>query len=134
MSLRSILLAGWNCSTPSSTTITAAGFVTSIGVDKFTGRKVVIFRESKQPILQVVGSTVPSLKWDYIRIAAVTQDKTELDYMVREIDRIMRASKIPTTGGIQQIDVVAGGRVRKDMRANDNILAEDLRVRLWYED
>ena len=132
--MRSILLAGWNCNTPSSTTITAAGFVTSIGVDKFTGRKIVIFRESKQPILQVVGSTVPSLKWDYIRIAAVTQDKTELDYMVREIDRIMRASKIPTTGGIQQIDVVAGGRVRKDMRANDNILAEDIRVRLWYED
>jgi len=103
-------------------------------VDKFTGRKVVIFREAKRPALDVVGSTVPSLKWDYIRIAAVTQDKTELDFMVREIDRVMRASKIPTTGGIQQIDVVSGGRVRKDLRANDNILAEDLRLRLWYEE
>ena len=134
VTLRSLLLGNWSCSTPSSTTITAAGFVTNIGVDKFTGRKVVIFRESKQPVLQVVGSTVPSLKWDYIRIAAVTQDKTELDFMVREIDRIMRSKKIPATGGIDQIDVVAGGRVRKDMRANDNILVEDLRLRLWYSD
>ena len=134
MSLRSLLLANWSCSSPSSTTITAAGFVTNIGVDKFTGRKVVIFREAKRPVIVEVGSTVSSLKWDYIRIAAVTQDKTELDYMVREIDRIMRASKIPGVGGIQQIDVVAGGRVRKDMRASDTILAEDLRVRLWYED
>jgi len=134
VSLRSLLLANWSCSSPSSTTITAAGFVTNIGVDKFTGRKVVIFREAKRPVIVEVGSTVSSLKWDYIRIAAVTQDKTELDYMVREIDRIMRASKIPGVGGIQQIDVVAGGRVRKDMRASDTILAEDLRVRLWYED
>jgi hypothetical protein len=92
----------------------------------------VIFREAKRPVVQVVGSTVPTLTWDYIRIAAVTQDKTELDYMVREITRIIRANKKPSVGGIDQIDLVDGGRVRKDLRAADNILAEDCRIRLWY--
>lgn len=103
-------------------------------MDKFTGRKVVVFRESERPVLDVTGSTVPTLTWDFIRIAAVTQDKTELDYMLREIRRIMRSKKIPATGGILQIDIVPGGRVRKDMRANDNVLVQDVKIRLWYEE
>jgi len=134
VSLREILLANWTCQSPSSTTITAGGFVTSIGVDKFTGRRVVVFREAERPVLAVVGSSVPTLTWDFIRIAAVTQDKTELDYMLRELRRIMRAKKIPAYGGIDQIDIMPGGRVRKDMRASDNVYVQDIRVRLWYED
>ena len=134
VSLREILLSDWTCNSPSSTTITASGFVTNIGVDKFTGRKVVVFRESERPALTVVGSTVPTLTWDFIRVAAVTQDKTELDWMLREIRRIMRTRKIPSYGGILQIDIVPGGRIRKDMRASDNVYAQDVRLRLWYED
>ena len=131
------MLNNWTCSTPSSTAITAQGFAVAPRNTKFTQRAVTVSRETSNPKEEGMGSSPPVLHGDTAQICAWTVDKqdgnaqTELDFILREIRRIIKANKTGS-GDIDQIDLLPGGKPRNDLKANSNILAEYVRVKIWF--
>ena len=129
--IKDLLKNNW---TETSPAVAATSFVVAPAKKKFTAATISVSRERDNVTERSTGSVPLVLHKDIIRACAWTQNKTELFNMLKEIRRIIHAKKIPASGGLLQLDLMPGGRPRPDLRVDDTILAEDVRIQLWYQE
>jgi len=132
--IRQYLYDNWAETNPSKTAIGDAGFAVSPRRVQMKKLAVVVSRQQRvDRRFETTGLSPKSLTWDFLLVSIFTDDKTQKDRMLKEVRRILRLAKTTPPTGILDVDVM-GSTSRDVLREQNPVLAEDVRIRLTYEE